>query len=199
MSGKIIPISNPHHLISQWKRGDQVAARALYEEHRVKAFRLAYSILQHQNDAEDAAQDALSHALLHPHLYDARRASFSTWLHRIVVNQCRQSLRKKKTRWFSFLPWVSGQEDTRTSPLPSPEDHVMDREETQQLWTGIQNLSMPLREALVLRVWGEHSYREIADILECPPRTAQSRVRLAMEALREGLPAQLRASKEVHQ
>ena len=40
----------------------------------------------------------------------------------------------------------------------------------------------------MLRVWGDHSYAELGHILDCPARTAQSRVRLAMEALRVTLP-----------
>jgi len=41
-----------------------------------------------------------------------------------------------------------------------------------------------LREAILLRYWAGHTYQEMADILGCPLRTAQSRVRLAYKQLR---------------
>jgi RNA polymerase sigma-70 factor (ECF subfamily) len=53
-----------------------------------------------------------------------------------------------------------------------------------EVWTAIQSLSRPLREAILLRHWSNHTYQEIAAILGCPPRTAQSRVRLAYQQLR---------------
>jgi DNA-directed RNA polymerase specialized sigma24 family protein len=48
-------------------------------------------------------------------------------------------------------------------------------------------LSQPLREAILLRYWADHTYQEMADILDCPLRTAQSRVRLAFDKLRDRL------------
>jgi RNA polymerase sigma-70 factor (ECF subfamily) len=51
------------------------------------------------------------------------------------------------------------------------------------VWESIQKLTPTLREAIILRHWGELTYREMAEVLGCPIRTAQSRVRLAHESL----------------
>jgi DNA-directed RNA polymerase specialized sigma24 family protein len=51
----------------------------------------------------------------------------------------------------------------------------------------VQALSPQLREAILLRYWAGHTYQEMADILGCPLRTAQSRVRLAYQRLRVSL------------
>jgi len=51
----------------------------------------------------------------------------------------------------------------------------------------VQELTPPLREAIILRHWGGHTYQEIADIVGCPIRTAQSRVRLAYQRLEKKL------------
>lgn len=53
----------------------------------------------------------------------------------------------------------------------------------------LDELSDTLREAIVLRLWGGYSYKEIAQIVGCPLRTAQSRVRLAIDELRHIIPA----------
>jgi RNA polymerase sigma-70 factor (ECF subfamily) len=186
MAGKVLMFSNGHQLLARWRQGDEHATRALFERHRDDAFRLAYALLRDRADAEDAAQDALIDALLRPELYDPRRASFSTWLHAIVVNRCRRQRRTAQRRLAAF--WRRWR--LREAPVspPTPEASALDRELTAQLWDAIGELSEPLREALVLRVWGDHSYAELGHILDCPARTAQSRVRLAMEALRVTLP-----------
>jgi RNA polymerase sigma-70 factor (ECF subfamily) len=69
-------------------------------------------------------------------------------------------------------------------PAPGPEQHAIQAEARSQVWAAIQNLKAPLREAILLRYWAGHTYREIADIVGCPLRTAQSRVRLAFQQLR---------------
>ncbi len=51
-------------------------------------------------------------------------------------------------------------------------------------------LSPRLREAIALRYGQGLTYREMADILDCPQKTAESRVRLAHEALREAMSAE---------
>ena len=62
------------------------------------------------------------------------------------------------------------------------------REDTRdEVWTAVQTLSQPLREAILLRHWADYTYQEIADMLGCSMRTAQSRVRLAHQQLRAAL------------
>ncbi len=53
----------------------------------------------------------------------------------------------------------------------------------------LATLSPRLREAVALRYGQGLTYREMADVLDCPQKTAESRVRLAHEALREVLSA----------
>ena len=60
----------------------------------------------------------------------------------------------------------------------------MQSEVRSQVWGAVQELSPALREAMVLRYWGGHTFQEIADILGCPLRTVQSRVRLAFQKLK---------------
>jgi RNA polymerase sigma-70 factor (ECF subfamily) len=48
----------------------------------------------------------------------------------------------------------------------------------------VQQLKPQLREAIILRYWSGQTYREMAEILGCPLPTAQSRVRLAYNHLR---------------
>ena len=170
--------------IRDWQAGDERAAEALYAAHRGGAFRLAYGLLGNAEDAEEAAQDALTYALVNIRRYDAERASFKTWLHTITVSRCRDRQRRKRLASFSLTAWLGLGRDI-PAPEPGPEAVAIEREQHVALVQAMQSLSPPLREALVLRFWAGHTFREIADIMDCPLPTAQSRVRLGYEQLRQ--------------
>jgi len=74
---------------------------------------------------------------------------------------------------------------------------MIQAETRSQVWEAVQALSRPLREAVLLRYWAGHTYREMGEILDCPVPTAQSRVRLAYKRLRAILaPADLVGLRE---
>lgn len=173
-------------LIQRWRKGDERAAEILYDHFRDSTFRLAYGLLGDLNDAEEATQDALTYALVNIHRYDHRRASFSTWLHTIAVCRCRDRYRRNRLKKFSLAAWIVGDEGP-PDPHPGPEHQAIHAETSSQIWEAVQDLSLPLREAILLRYWSGHTFREMADILGCPVRTAQSRVRLAYQRLRVAL------------
>ena len=173
-------------LIERWQSGDQRAAEALYNYYREQTFRLAYGILGNLADAEEAAQDALTYALTNIRRYDPRRAGFGTWLHTITVSRCRDRLRRRRPPQFSLTSWLRGGGDA-PDPTPSQEQQVVSAETHSEIWTAVQALSPALREAILLRYWAGHTYREMAEILNCPLPTAQSRVRLAYQYLRAAL------------
>jgi RNA polymerase sigma-70 factor (ECF subfamily) len=60
-------------------------------------------------------------------------------------------------------------------------------ERQQMVWNALQELTPKLRETAVLRYYEGLTYNEIGRILDIPPKTAESRMRLAHRALREVL------------
>jgi RNA polymerase sigma-70 factor (ECF subfamily) len=170
-------------LVQRWQKGDERAAEALYNQYRESTFRLAYGLLGDPADAEEAAQDAIAYALVNIHRYDSRRASFSTWLHTIAVSRCRDRHRRRRLSGLSLTNWLDrggGPPD----PAAGPERQTIEHESRSRVWEVVQAMSRPLREAIVLRYWAGHTFREMAEILDCPVATAQSRVRLAYKRLR---------------
>jgi RNA polymerase sigma-70 factor, ECF subfamily len=179
-------MSNLELLIESWRAGDQRAAEAIYHQHRDRTFRLAYALLGNTEDAEEAAQDALTYALRNIAHYDEKRSKFTTWLHMITVSRCRDRLRKRRVPTFSLTTWLS-RRNTLTDPAPEPEYSVEMSEMRHNVWEAVQKLNPMLREAIVLRHWGGHTYQEISEITGCPMKTAQSRVRLAHQKLAQSL------------
>ena len=176
------------NLIQRWQARDERAAEALYNQFREQIYRLAYGLLGNVADAEEAAQDALSYALMNIRRFDPLRSSFTTWLHTITVSRCRNRYRRKHFASVPIFNWLETGRDI-ADPAPSPERCASSRETRSQVWTAVQALKPSLREVILLRYWAGHTYREIADIVGCPVPTAQSRMRLAFDQLRTRLAA----------
>jgi len=173
-------------LVQRWQEGEERAAEALYNYYKESTFRLAYGLLGDLADAEEAAQDALTYALVNIHRYNPQRASFSTWLHTIAVSRCRDSHRRRRPSGLSLTNWLD-RSAGHPDPAAGPERQTIERESRSRVWEVVQAMSRPLREAIVLRYWAGHTFREMAEILDCPVATAQSRVRLAYQRLRAAL------------
>jgi RNA polymerase sigma-70 factor (ECF subfamily) len=173
-------------LIERWRAGDERAAQTLYDHFWDRTFWLAYGLLGDSDDAEEVAQDALYYALSNIVRFDPNRAAFSTWLHTITVSRCRNKRRGLRPRLISLRDWLGWGGDVPDS-TPGQEKTIIRTETQSEVWEAVQGLSPRLREAVLLRYWAGHTYREMADILGCPVPTAQSRVRLAYQSLRAAL------------
>ena len=171
-------------LIARWQAGDQSAAEQLYNQVQGRTFRLCMGLLGNVEDAEEVTQDALTYALINIGRFDATRSQFTTWLHTITVSRCRDKRRRKRFSLVSIAEWLqSGRDFIDSEPLP--EQALNQRWNQAQLWRVVQTLSPTLREAIILRYWAQHSFKEMAAILNCPVGTAQSRVRLGYKKIRE--------------
>ncbi len=183
-------MSDTLDLIARWQAGDQHAAEQLYAHARERVFRLAYGLLGNPQDAEEVAQDALTYALVNIDRYDPNRALFSTWLHTITVSRVRDRQRRKRFSLTSLTEWMAGGRDF-VAESPRIEERLEQGFARSEVWEAVQTLTPTLREAIVLRYWAQHSFREMATIMECPVGTAQSRVRRGFEQLTAVLSADL--------
>ena len=175
-------------LIQRWRSGDEHAAEAIYTHNRGGTFGLAYALLDDAADAEEVTQDVLAYALSHIDRYDPQRARFTTWLHTITISRCRNKRRRHFLPSVSLFTWLQSDHD-EADPVSDLETLVMQQDTRAEVWSAIGALSQPLREAILLRHWADYTYQEIASMLGCSMRTAQSRVRLAHLQLKKQLAA----------
>ncbi len=168
-------MSDTLELITRWQSGDQQAAALLYDLHRDRTYRLAWSLLGNSEDAEEVAQDALTYALINVDRYKPELAKFSTWLHTITVSRARDKQRRKRFSLTSLTEWLEiGREPVSDEPEPrqiSEQDYAQG-----EVWQAVERLTPQLREAVVLRYWYEHSYEEIADIMQTSVSAIKSRL-----------------------
>jgi RNA polymerase sigma-70 factor, ECF subfamily len=144
------------------------------------AFRVAYSVLRHREDAEDVAQEAFVRA--HRGFRQLRdRTRFRAWLVRTTWRLALDRRRGDKRRTArELVPLPS-------TPGISGEDAVIANERAARLWQAIDELPDKLRVVVVLAAMEGHDVREVAELLGLPDGTVKSRLFLAREKLRERL------------
>ena len=144
------------------------------------AFRVAYAVLRHREDAEDVAQEAMAQAYRSfAKLQDRRR--FRTWLVRIAwrtaLNRRRRDARRACRELAAVDPPASA----------SVEDLVLSREFQEHLWRAVDRLPDRLRSVVLLTAMQGHEVREVAQMLDVPEGTVKSRLYQARKVLTEKL------------
>ena len=143
-----------------------------------RAYRLAGLILGSFNDAEDATHDAYVRAwdrvgsLRDP-------AGFQAWFDRILVNVCRDRLRR--SRIVRFVP-VDGEAAGRPAP-----DVFEPLAGARDLLAALAGLEPDLRVAVVLRYWADLTVDDVAARMGIPAGTVKSRLHRALGQMRERL------------
>jgi RNA polymerase sigma-70 factor (ECF subfamily) len=163
---------NERRLVREAQAGSGAAMASLYSLHWRRAYRAAYLVVHDAAAAEDVAQDGFLAAVAALDRFDRRRP-FGPWLHRIVVNRAldwarREALRQKVAR-----------EQSVFEPLPPPE------EVGGEMIAALKELPPEQRAVVVLRHLLEYTPGEIAEMLELPRGTVNSRLRRGLDRLRE--------------
>ena len=172
-------------LIERSLRGEQSACTALYERHATDVYRLAYSVLLHHQDAEDVVQEVFVYVFRSLEKYDPQRGAFRTWLYTITISRCRNARRRKRLPQIALSEMLAKGLEPAGPEDENPERTSMRHDAHRALGEGLKTLSTRLREAVALRYGQGLTYREMAAILNIPSKTAESRVRLAHQALRK--------------
>jgi RNA polymerase sigma-70 factor (ECF subfamily) len=176
-------------LVERAQKGDKTAFADLIERHYATCEKLAVSILRDRHEAEDEVQNACWKAFEHIGQFQ-RDAKFSTWLTRIVVNQCLMRLRKVRRSRLTYLEETAG-EDGRVLELASgsesPEATVAGKQLAEVLEQEIRRIPPLLRNVFILREVQELPMPQVASRLGISVAAAKSRLLRARQELRERL------------
>ena len=147
------------------------------------AFRVAYSVLRHRQDAEDVAQEAFVKAYRRfSQLRDRER--FRAWLVRMTWRLALDRRRGDRRREARDTESAATQ-DVRSAATAA--DDLVARERAAHLWQAIDALPEKLRVALVLASIEGHDVADVARLLALPEGTVKSRLFLARQRLKEHL------------
>jgi len=154
-------------LIQAAQAGDRDALVTLLREIESHVYRTAYYILGNEQDALDAAQEALIRVYTKIGSYQ-EKAQFKTWVQRIVTNICIDKFRRTK-------PSVSIEEHEMIFRSDNNvEDEVISTYVAKDIQEAIERLPEHHRTVVVLRYLQDFSYNEIAETLDLPINTVKS-------------------------
>lgn len=163
-------------VVRRVRAGDTDAFAILVDRHYARCLRLATHVLGSGDDADDAVQEAFLRAYRHLERYEERER-FGGWLVRIVVNECRTALARRRREAARRPAWDPAGFVTSAG---DPERLARDEE----LAHALARLSAEQREAIVLRFGEELSYDEMAAVTGSGVSALKMRVRRACAHLR---------------
>ena len=153
------------------QRGSVSDFEALFREHWPRAYRAAYLVVHDAAAAEDIAQESFLAAVRALDRFDFRRP-FGPWVHRIAVNRAIDWARARALR-----------AETAEQDLPAPDPPELD----DRMLPALASLDPDHRAVIVLRYLLEYTPGEIAELLEVPRGTVNSRLRRGLDKLKERL------------
>ncbi|AHI05021.1 RNA polymerase sigma-E factor [Bdellovibrio bacteriovorus W] len=163
-------------LVEKVKSGDRRSFSELVRRHQRGLLRLSLRFMKDMDAAEDVTQEAFIKAYEKLHSFEGR-ASFKSWLFQIAVNTARNKLRETKRH-------VVDIDDVNLAVDAEAESNLVHSAVSDVLQTEVEKLPFKQRTALVLRVYEDLSFAEIAEIMECPYDTAKANYRHALLKLR---------------
>src|SRR5919109_855127 len=149
-------------LITRAKDGDARALEALCMRHAPRVEKLAKRLLRDPEDARDASQEALAKVCVRLKQFRGD-SQFSTWLHRLVVNTCRDAAERRRMRVHEPLA-----EDLRAGPGADPASAVGLSELRRELCESLARVSPQQARIVLLKDALGYSFEEIAQAAGMP-------------------------------
>jgi RNA polymerase sigma-70 factor (ECF subfamily) len=178
-SSSEMPMDDPA-LVEALRSGDPQAPRLLIERYQGVVFGLCYRMMNHQQDAEDVAQEAFVRALRAMAGFDAARP-IRPWLLEIAANRCRTALaRRARGQMLALSETVEQVSDSRAGPI-DPDDLAGELEHA------LRCLRPEYRLVFVLFHEQNLSYDEIARAVARPIGTVKTWLHRARAQLAEHL------------
>ncbi|MEK2644370.1 RNA polymerase sigma factor [Bdellovibrio sp. BCCA] len=164
-------------LVEKVKSGDRRSFSELVKRHQRSVLRLSLRFVKDMDTAEDVTQEAFIKAYEKLNSFEGR-ASFKSWLFQIAVNTARNKIRESKRDTVDI-------DDVQLAVDAEAENTLVHTAVADILHSEVEKLPFKQKTALVLRVYEDLSFNEIADIMQCPYDTAKANYRHALMKLRQ--------------
>jgi RNA polymerase sigma-70 factor (ECF subfamily) len=172
-------------LVRRAKDGDQLALAALCERHAERVHRIALHILRDPEDARDASQEALVKLVRRVGQFRGQ-SQFSTWLHRLTVNTCKDVA---QARWASERRTEPLLEDRRVASDADPAASLAASETRRELRRSLASLPAAQATVVTLKDAFDVSFDDISAATGLPVGTAKCYAHRGRNALAEKLSA----------
>lgn len=168
-------------LLARVGRGEPAAVREMVARKLPRLLSLAQRMLGQRGEAEDVAQEAFIRMWKQAAQWQAGRARFDTWLHRVALNLCYDRLRGRHDEQSDEVL------HQHANPGPTPDDALQATQRSAQVCAALANLPARQREALVLQHYQELSNVEAAQLMGVSVEALESLLSRARRTLRAQL------------
>jgi RNA polymerase sigma-70 factor (ECF subfamily) len=180
--------STDEELVARSMGGDLDSFNQLVLRWERPIYALAYRVIGREEEARDVAQETFLRAFRALSGFKGQ-AKFSSWLYRITLNLCRDWIRRERRTPVSQAPEGVDLIDLagESTPTESIEDFVSRRELGRAVAKAMATLPEEQRTAIVLKEYHGLTFKEIADLLDCPLSTVKTRLYQGLNVLRRQL------------
>lgn len=172
-------MSTDLELVEKVKGGERKAFSELVKRHQKGLLRMSLRFLKNINTAEDVVQESFIKAYEKLNSFEGR-SSFKSWLYQITVNTARNKLRESRLETTDI-------EFVQISVGAIAESSLVQTAVKDMIQLEVDKLPVKQKTALILRVYEDLSFKEIAEIMECPYDTAKANYRHALIKLKHSL------------
>ncbi|MBM3253475.1 MAG: sigma-70 family RNA polymerase sigma factor [Candidatus Omnitrophica bacterium] len=179
-------------LIERLKGGERAAFKQLVDKYKKKSYAIAYSILEDKEESKDVLQEAFVKVFYSINSF-RQDASFSTWFYRILVNLCKDHLRKRSKQFISIDATFKTEEgsdikkveiaDLRENPISA----LVNKEAGAMINKALNKLPTKQRLAFILKHIDGLGIEEISNSLGCSISTCKVHLFRAVRSLRRQL------------
>ena len=162
-------------LIRKLHNGDKEAAGLMIERYYADIYRFCLYMVQSEEDAYDIAQESFLKFIKYGTSY--HHQNLKGYLLTIARNICFDYFREKKDIE-TAVEWKE------LDKIPKQENQMTEAENTIYLQNLLKSLSQDIREVIVLRMYEEMKFKDIADMMGCSVSTAKSRFRIGISQLK---------------
>ena len=174
--------------------GDKHAFETLVYRHQRPVLNFIFRFMGDPTEAEDLTQEVFFRVWKSAGTYKPD-AKFTTWLYRIATNLCINKQRALRIRkWLAISQSHEPKQNSEDTFIPAegaeittPEDHLIDSEQSRLLLNAINDLHTSQRLAIVLKIYEGLSYHEISQIMDRPVSAVDSLLIRAKKNLRKKL------------
>jgi RNA polymerase sigma factor (sigma-70 family) len=169
-------------VVDEVKKGNKEEFRHIISQCNQPLFRTALVMLKNESDAEDAVQSAYLKAYLYLPSFRGE-SSFVTWITRILINECKMVLRRKR----AILPLEAEEVRKKQSPEENDMNNIDKKQIHQWLESAVMDLPDKYRIVYVVREVNEFSTEKTAEILGLTQDNVKVRLHRAKSLIRENL------------
>ena len=163
-------------LIQKVHSGNKEAVGIIIEQYYADIYRFCLYMVQTNEDAYDSAQETFLKFIKYGTSY--KHHNLKGYLLTIARNICFNYFRDKKEK-AKAVEWEE------IDKIPSHKDMLTEAENAIYLRNLLKELSQDIREVIILRIYEEMKFKDIAKIMGCSVSTAKSRFRLGIDRMKK--------------